>query len=515
MSVPSSRKSSAVSRTFNSLRNVKFALGGQMIGLAVSFLARMVFVRYLSAEHLGLNGLFANILTMLSVAELGIGSAIIFSMYEPLSRGDETRLRSLMGLYRRAYLIIGIVVGVVGASLTPFLPYVVGELPSIPYVNVIYLLFVANSASAYFFSYKRAFLIADQKRYIATMYRYSFFVVLNMVQIAVLAVTANYVLFLAAQLVFTLAENIVVARRVDRMYPFLRVYPTPPLKHADRVVVTKNLKAMAFHRLGGVVVTGTDSVVMSVFAGVIAVGLYSNYLLITGGLTLVLGVVFSSVTASVGNLGVEGSEAKQLDTFWVVDLAVTWSFGFAAIASLVLFNPFIELWLGSQFLFDMPVVLAIVAAFYLTGVRTSIWVFKDAKGLFWPDRFRPVVEVAVNLVVSVVLASRYGVIGVLIGTVVSTVIVCLPWEPWVLFKRGFEAPVRLYFRRYVKALVVAGLAGSLSWWISSFVVTGGLLGLMLKAAVCLIIPNLFYWVAYGRGLEFRRLLALLLGSSTR
>lgn len=498
-----------MSRTENSIRNIRYALAGQLLGVIISFGARMVFVRTLSAEYLGINGLFSNILTMLSIAELGVGSAIVFSMYEPLAQSDEPRLRALMGLYRRAYVTIGLVVAGVGALLTPLLPFLILEMPEIPHIQLIYLMFVVNSAITYFFSYKRSFLIADQKRYITTIYRYTLFAVLNIVQILLLITTANYLLFLAAQIVFTLLENIAVSRRVDRMYPFLRVKPVPPLGPDDRATITRNIKALVLHRLGGAVLVGTDSIVISKFVGIVAVGLYSNYLLITNALSVVLGVVFSSLTASVGNLSALESRERQIGTFKAIDLAVYLCYSFATISLFVLFNPFIELWLGSEFLFDWPIVLAIAVNFYLTGVRNSLWIFKDAKGIFWPDRYRPLAEVVVNLVLSVVLAQHYGMLGVLAGTALSTLLVCLPIEPYVLYKHGFAGSPRGYYARYLLRGITALGLGALTWAIASILPWSGFVGFAAMATTCLLVPNAANILFFARSTEFQRLLTML------
>lgn len=481
---------------------------GQILGIAVSFVARIVFVRVLSAEYLGLNGLFSNILTMLSIAELGIGTAITFSMYEPLARKDTRRLRALMGVYRKAYLTIGLVVGGVGALLTPALPLLVKEMPAIPNIEIIYLLFVANSAITYFFSYKRAFLIADQKRYIATLYRYGFFFVLNLVQMLILVTTANYILFLVLQVAFTLFENIAVSRRVNRMYPYLLEKPVPPIGEDDRATLSRNIKAIVWHRLGAVVLGGTDSIVMAKFVGVVSVGLYSNYLMIASALNVVLGVMFSSITASVGSLGVEANNERQAATFRVLDVAVFWAYSFASISLFVLFNPFIEVWLGREYLFEWPIVLAIAANFYLTGVRNSVLIFKDAKGLYWPDRFRPLVEVVVNLVLSIALAQHLGVLGILVGTALSTLLVCLPIEPYVLFKHGFKLSPLRYFWVYLRNLLLTIAVGSAAWIASERVQFEGWAGLTLKLMICLVLPNGLLWLLLGRSLEFRRLRAI-------
>ncbi|MGD8214483.1 lipopolysaccharide biosynthesis protein [Aestuariimicrobium sp. Y1814] len=497
------------SRTTNSLRNLRYGLAGQFLSLIVGFVARSVFVHTLSAEYLGINGLFANILTVLSVAELGIGSAIVYSMYQPLAQRDEGRLLSLMGVYRKAYIAIGVAVAFAGTLILPFLPLIVREMPSIPNLQAIYLLFVANSSITYFFSYKRAFLIADQKRYITSIYRYGFFLALNAVQIFILVAFGDYLLFLLAQVAFTFAENVAVSRRVDRMYPFLRARPAPPLSSSDRQTIIQNVKALVLLRVSGAVRGGIDSVLISALAGVVAVGIYSNYLLITSALSVVFGVAFSSVTASVGNLNALGPVQKRMETFRAVDTAVYLAHSSAAVSLFVLFNPFIALWLGREYLFDETVVAAIVINFYLVGMRNSLWVFKDAMGLYWKDRFRPLPELFVGLLGSVFLGQHFGVLGVLGGGILSLLLVSLPLEPLVLFRYGLESPVRPYYLEYLMRLLLTLLAGSLTWALSRQVSAQGWSGFIVSVLACLLIPNLLNVSVFWRSVGFRRLLSLV------
>ena len=210
-------------RTISSILNLIVAFGGQFIGIIISFVARIIFLQILNAEYLGINGLFTNILTILSLAELGIGSAMNFSLYKPLAEKNKEKIKSLMYLYQKAYRIIGIIILTLGIAITPLLPYFINEMPSIPEnIYFIYVLFVVNTGISYFFSYKRALIISDQKRYIATFYRYGFYFLLNLAQIICLVVTKNYILFLVLQIIFTLLENIFVSMKADKMYPYLK-----------------------------------------------------------------------------------------------------------------------------------------------------------------------------------------------------------------------------------------------------------------------------------------------------
>ena len=307
-----------------------------------------LFIRILGAEYLGINGLFTNIVTMLSLVELGIGPAIIFSLYKPLAENDIKKVQALMQLYKKAYTIIGFIVAVLGICITPFLHYFIKELPDISNITLIYVLFVINSAISYFFAYKRNLIIADQRRYVDMLYRYSFFSILNIMQIVFLYITGSYIIFLILQIISTLLENIVVARRADKMYPLLKQRKHEKLDLETVQEIKKNTGAMVLHKIGDIALNATDNIVISAKVGIIWVGLYSNYLLIITALNIMIGQFFTSITASIGNFGITEGKEKVILIFQKVLFANFWMYGLSGICLYYLFNPFIDLWLGEN-----------------------------------------------------------------------------------------------------------------------------------------------------------------------
>lgn len=494
-----------MSRTMNSIRNMKYAIIGQAIGLLVSFISRMVFVRTLSAEYLGLNGLFTNLLSLLSLAELGVGSAIVYSMYEPLADKDYYKINSLMKLYKKFYTIIGIIVALLGFSLAPFLSHLVKELPDLPNMKIIYILFVINSSISYFFTYKRSLIIADQKGYIATYFRYGFYFLLNLSQILALVLTKNYILFLGLQISSTLLENVVVSRKAEKLYPFLKENNVSKLSKDEKNRIIKNVKAMFLHKIGSIAVLGTDSIIISKYVGIIQVGLYSNYLLIINALNTVFGLFFQSIIASIGNLGVTESNEKKKYIFEAINLFNFWVYGFASICLLILFNPFIHLWLGKEYLFKQSLVLIIVISFYLTGMRKSVLTYRDALGLFWYDRYKALFEAIINLIVSIILVQYIGISGVFIGTIFSTLTTCFWVEPYILFKYGFGESVKPYFKQYGYYTGIL-LAASVSTWLaSSYFSNSTIIGFIGKLIICGIFPNAIFLSVFWKSEEFQYL----------
>lgn len=499
-----------MSRTSNAVRNIKYAIIGQMLGILVSFVGRLAFVKILSVEYLGLSGLFTNILSILHLAELGVGTSINYSLYKPLANKDEKKISALMLIYKKAYTIIGTLIGLLGISLTPFLHYLVKDLPNIPNIRLIYILFVLNSALSYFFTYKRALIIADQKRYIATLYRYGLFIVLTIVQIIALYITRDFFMYLGLQLLFTLLENILISHKADKLYPFLKIYKREILSKEDKVQIKRNVMGMICHRIGGVVVNGTDNVLIAKLVGIVSVGLYSNYLLIYNSLNTVYGLLFQSLTASVGNLAATEDSEKSENVFNIISFAGFWIYGFSSICLLNLFNPFISIWLGKEFLFSISIVLVISINFYLYGMRKSVLTFHSAYGLYWFGKSKPLFEAFINLVASILLGSKFGSIGILIGTAMSTLTTCFWVEPYILYKYGFKKTVVPYFIKYAVYTIVFLGAGTTTYALCSVVNYNGLKDLIIKAVICLIVPNAIFLIAFSRTPYFKYIIRLLL-----
>ena len=490
-----------MSRIENSIRNMKITVTGQLVALLVSFISRTVFIRILGSEYLGLSGLFTNILSVLSLAELGINTAIMYSLYEPLAKQDHAKIRAIMSLFAKVYTLICVTIGLVGTALTPFLGFLIKERPNIDGIEVYYLLFVLNLALSYLAAYKRLLLFADQKKYIDSIYHFLTASVLNVVQISVLLLTANYFLFLMLNVVATVTENLLITTQVNRLYPFLKTEKARQLDKQERSDIFKNIKAVFMNRIGYTIINGTDNIVISKFIGLVAVGLYSNYLLITTSVNRLIAIFYQSIIGSVGNVGATESKDKISETFRNIDFIGFWIYGFSAISLLILVNPFIRLWIGEPYQLDNLIVLIIAVNFYLQGNRMSLQIFKESLGLLWYDRYRPILESALNLAISLLLVTQYGIAGVLLGTILSTLMSSFWIEPWVLYKYGMTGRLRDYFLAYARRFLLVLSLGAGMTWIAWKMVFPPLIQLVLLAALCLILPNLVIYLAYRKTSE--------------
>ena len=497
-----------MTRTDNSFRNIKFILVFQVATLIAAFITRRIFVLVLTKDYLGLTGTFGDILSLLSLAELGVGTAIVYSLYKPLAEGNHGQLTAIMALYRRVYRIIGIVIAITGASLTPFLPFLIHDLPDIPYLNIIYLLFVLNSSLPYFYAYKQSLIIADQRQYVITGWQNGIQIALYFLQALFLVITHNYFVYLGLQIGATLSKNVILARYADRHYPFLRASMKETLDPCKKQEIVRNVKAMSVHNLGYVTLFGTDNLLIAYFVGLGAAATYSNYLMIVSGIRTLYDYLLRAVTASVGNFCVSEDKEQVLPVFWIINFFVSWLIGFSSVCLALLLNPFIKLWVGADYLFSPEITLIIALNFYVWGMRKAVLMFWNTYGLYWHGRFKPIVECAVNLIISVLLARHFGVAGILTGTIISTLTTCLWIEPSVLFHHAFHIKTGRFFRDYLINTGVTVVAFLLTWSVSIIIPPDGIGWFIVKTLVCVVFSNAVFTVAYFRRNEFRSLVQM-------
>lgn len=499
-----------MSRLDNSVRNIKFGTIGLALSFISSFIARKVFVVFLSVEYLGLSGLFTNILSMLSLAELGVGLAISYNLYKPLAFKETQQIQALIKLYRNAYLFIGSFILTVGLALTPFLHFLMKETPDIPNLYLIYWLYLINSASSYFLGYKRTVLIADQKKYIDSIYIFGFQILKHLVQILVLILTRSFILFLGVMFFITISENMAISIKVNSLYPYLKGKTDASLSRDEKKEIQKNVFALSFHRVGSVLVNGTDNILLVKFVSLASAGLYANYTMIRVSINKIIGIIYSSITASIGNLSAENKAAGSKPVFDQLNFISAWVYGFTTLCLFFLYNPIISLWLGDKYLFPQSIVFVITLNYYLQGMRNPVLTFKNSLGLFWYDRYKPLFESAINLLASIILVRRFGVVGVLIGTSISTLTTCFWIEPYVVFRFGFGMPLFQYFSKYLKYTLVTILAGLATFGCLTFVTfLNPFINLLAAMLICATVPNIVYLLFFHRLQEFKETLIVL------
>lgn len=493
----------AKTRTENAARNVSAALIGQILNIVLNFVCRTIFIYTLGKTYLGVSGLFSNILSIMSLAELGIGEAIVFKMYKPVAEKNVELIKTYMNFYKKAYWLIGSLIFIVGLILIPFLSYLVKGGEGIENISFIYVLYLFNTASTYFFAYKKLIINTDQKGYIDTINRYLFLTLQNCFQIVVLLLFKNFILYLCIQIVLNFLANVNIARIATKMYPYLNGKAQPVSKE-DRKEIFKQTSALVVHKIGGVCVSGTDNLLLSTFIGINWVGIYSNYVTILAIPQTMLAYVFSPLTASIGNL-VSTSEKEHIkSTFNKLFLVNFWLYGVCSICLFVLLNDFIgKIWIDDSYLLSTPIVFVVVFNFYLTGMRQTVSAFKSTSGLFWNDRFRPLAEALVNLVVSIILLKVFGFIGVILGTTISTLTTTFWVEGVIVYKHVLDERISAFFTKYFIYMITVLGSGALTYYLCSFVQVNGFFAFVLKAVICFLLCNALFFVIFGRTEEMK------------
>ncbi len=491
------------SRTTNVIRNAIGGVGGQLFTSIFMFICRTYFIKLLGATYLGINGLFSNILSMLSLAELGIGPAIVFSMYKPIAENDELHVAKLMNFYKSAYRIVAGVVAVIGIALLPFLEFLIKDAPDAVNLKLIFVLILSNTVISYFYAYKGSMLNADQKAYVTVIFRNVFSVVQNIAQIVVLIVTGNFFIYLITQIITTFLGNFCQAIYVDKKYPFLVKYKKEKIDKSERADIMKRVRGMMMHKVGGFVLNSTDNLVISKFVGIVAVGIYSNYLMIINLIKTFVTQLTGSISASVGNLIASETEEKSYTVFNAIFMVYFWVYSFCTITFWVMFQPFIEWWIGADYLLGSAVLLLVLVNFYCTGIQECVNTFTNATGLFWETRHKPVFECIINLAVSIVLAYKMGIAGVFLGTLAS--FLCTFWiNPLLIFKKQFKRSSVPYFIKFILYFVIMIATTLILGNICNHIfTTASLLSVILRLIICIIVPNILYLLLFCKTKEFK------------
>ncbi len=494
------------SRTEYSVRNTTAALISKILAILIGFATRIVFTHTLSESYVGVNGLFSDILNVLALSELGVGTAITYALYEPIAKNDYEKQKSLMQLYARFYRVVAGIVLVGGLLVIPFMDVLIKNQPEVDHLILIYLLYLTNSVLSYLLIYKRTLVDAHQLSYISEIYFTVFLVIQDVFQMIILLTTHNFILFLVIYIICTLGNNISISRKADQLYPYLKEKNIKPLKKSERQEIIKNIKAMLMHKIGDVVINNTDNLLLSSIVGIVSVGCYSNYFLVIGSIHQVMTQIFRGITASVGNLGVTADKKRIRNVFEISFFIGHWMYGVAAICLFELLNPFVEISFGVQYLFEIPVVLMLCVNFYITGMRQATLVFRDSLGIFWFDRYKSVVCAILNLVISIVMAKRFGTIGVFAGTFFSTILTSFWVEPFMLYKYSLKKSVRTYFAKYAYYTAVTVLAAFTADFLCRRIDGGVWQQLFLRACICAIVPNIIYLIFFCRMREFMRVI---------
>ena len=492
------------SRTKNTARNMKFGTLNQTVNILLNFVNRTLIIQVLGVEYLGINSLFADVLMMLSLADLGLNTAMVYSFYQPLAQNDQKKIAGLTKFYKKVYMFIALTVAVIGLACVPFLGYIVNLDSPIPYLELYYLFFLANTVISYLFVYKTSIINADQKNYLISKYQMWMNVAKTLLQSIFLLIISNFFIYLLIQVVATFANNLIASRKADQLYPYLKEVDHH-LTKPEKKSIFENMKSMFVYKVSRVFLNGTDNVLISILVGTIAVGFYANYYLVTMAVNRFIRIFFTSASASIGNVVATESPKKRFEIFQSMQTISLIISSAATVCLYVLFNDLINVWLGSKYLLDGVILIAIVVNFYLNTVMQPIWSYRDATGLFVQMKFIMLLAAAVNIALSIPMGIFFGMSGILFASAIARLTTYFWYEPKQLFEQFLEEKVRNYYLPLIlNGLFTLALMAILLPIFNRFVVDSWL-ELLLKAILVGFVTLLAVFVLYRKTAGYRML----------
>lgn len=496
-------KTMKIERTKNAARNIVFGSVLNIYNVAVPFIMRTAMLYLLGVQYLGLNSLFISILQVLNLAELGVGSAMVYSMYKPIADNDNETICALMKLYRLYYRIIGMVICGIGLTLLPFIPHLIsGKVPANINVYILYLLNLGTTVLSYWlFAYKNCLLNAHQRVDINSKISLCMMSVQYVLQMLILIFLKNYYIYLIVALLTQAVTNIVTSIVVSKIYPQYKPYGK--LDRREKKIINNRIRDLFTSKLGGVIVNSADTIVISAFLGLTMLAVYQNYFYILNAIINFVAVIFSSCTAGIGNSIIVETQEKNFNDLKKFTFIISWIAGFCACCLLCLYQPFMRIWVSEKYELGFSAVVCFCIYYFVYEINQLLNMYKDAAGIWHEDRFRPLVTALSNLVMNLIMVQFIGIYGIMLSTVLSTLFVGMPWLLHNLFTVLFD---RRYFSIYLKKLyvyiIITFISCSITYFACGLIQLSKWQDFIIKGVMCCIIPNTIFFIAYHKIPEF-------------
>lgn len=490
-----------IERTRNAARNVVFGTLYKAVTILFPFAMRTVMLYIMGSEYVGLNSLFTSILSFLSLAELGVGTALVYSMYKPIAEDDDATICALLNLYRKLYRWIGIIIAVIGVALIPFLPYLVkSDCPPDVNLYILYGIYLFNTVISYFmYGYKQSLLTAFQRSDIISKRSMTMQILMYVFQIIALILFKDYYIYIIWMPIFTIATNIANAVIVDKMFPQYKCRGNVSKEISNSI--KKKVLALFGTKANSIVLHAADNIVISAFLGLVMVGKYGNYYYIMNSIIGVMTIIYDSLTAGLGNSLETESVEKNYKDFKVLSFMNAWLVAFCSTSLLCLYQPFMRIWVHEELMFGMDVVVLLVAYFYIYQIRRIVLTYKDAGGIWWEDRFRPYIVMVTNIAGNLVLVQFVGIHGVIISTIFS-MIISIPWENYTVFAYVFFRSSKEYYKQLLIYILATILVSSVTYLLCIWI-PEGVIGLIIRAIICIIVPNLLFCLFFYKSEEMK------------
>ena len=495
-------------RTKNATRNIFWGILNKVVTLGMPFITRTVMIYSMGMQYVGLGSLFTSVLHVLSFAELGIGSALVFSMYKPMAEEDEKKVCALLNFYKKAYRVIGISILLVGLVIIPFLPHLIaGEIPDNINVYLLFGIYLLNNVLGYFlFAYKQSLFTASQRSDRISRVGIVLHLLSGIAQITVLITLHSYYAYVVIIPIITIVNNLIICYLADRYYPQYKC--EGDLQREELSSIKKLVGGMVFQKIGGIVLTSVDTIVISSFLGLTSLALYQNYHLIITSIFGFLSIIMQSIVASVGNsVALESIEKNYFD-FRRFNFVYIWIVSCFSICLLCMYQPFMKLWVGEANMFDLEMVVLFAIYFFTHKWCDMLYVYQEASGIWWETKFVPLLASVVNLVINIVLVQIIGLPGIVISTIIAVVFIYDTGYSYVLFRTYFKSVNKgfiEYWKNQLKLLIVTVIVAFSVFFICQFVkVESNVINLIIVGCISFIFSNLFFIVVYHRTMEYRQ-----------
>lgn len=490
-------------RIDNAVKNVLSGSVLKIYQMVIPFIIRTIMIYTIGMEYLGLSSLFTSVLQVLNLAELGVGNAMIYSMYEPIAKNDTRKICTLMQLYKIYYRIIGTVICIIGLLLTPFIPRLIsGDVPADINIYLLYLLNLSATVLSYWlFAYKNCIIFAHQRTDLVSKVQIITFTLQYLLQICALLITKNYYLYVLSVLFTQVVTNVVVAIVASNQYPEYKAYGRLP--DPERKEINRRVKDLFTAKLGGVVTNSADSVVISAFLGLTVLATYNNYFFIMTSLFGLMTILYNSCLAGIGNSLVVESPQKNYKDFKKFTFIFSWIIGFCTTCLYCLYQPFMQIWVGKDNMLDNSYVILFCIYFYIYELALIWATYKDAGGIWHSDRFRPLCVTITNLILNLIMVNFIGLYGILLSTVISYVVVGMPWLLQNIFKNLFRTSMRSYLKDLVYYIFICCVTIYICDFVCNLLPLEGVLNFLMRMAIVIILSNFIFLVAFMRLPEFK------------
>ncbi|MBQ7573406.1 MAG: oligosaccharide flippase family protein [Clostridia bacterium] len=482
-----------VTRTQHAKRNIITSVINKLVSMLATFIMRTVIIRYLGSVYLGLDSLFVSLLSILSLAELGVGSAMVFSMYKPIAENDTPAVCALLKLYRTIYRWIAVAMTVIGLAIVPFLPIIVkSEMPEGMNLYILYLINLSSTVLSYLLFAYRGSLFTATQHFSVNNNIFTYFKIGSAVaQSVAVIVFRNYYYYTLVLPLTEILKNYVIYIISNRMYPQYQCEGTVPKEEIDNI--KKRVAGMFLYRLSHVFSNSLDSIVLSAFLGLTVLAKYNNYYYVLNAVVGILSLVSTSLTASVGNSIVLESQEKNYADFNKLQVLYMWLTAWCTMCLLCCYQPFVKLWVGEEMLFGDGIMVIFCIYFFSRNLNSICYIYRQAAGLWWQDRFRPVAETITNFVLNIVLVKIIGMTGVMFSTLFCIIFIDCVWGSRTLFKYYFtHAKMSVFILKLLFFAVLTTVSGVICYYVCLWLNFDGIIAIVVNLAVATVVLNVVF-----------------------